>query len=58
MGNLRIPLIAIGYIDPNLIAFLKKYFPDEVKAKQKLNERMALVDQYGEGFVDAKCTLM
>ncbi|TID14275.1 RING-14 protein [Venturia nashicola] len=46
------------YIDPNLIAFLKKYFPDEVKAKQKLNERMALVDKFGEEYVDAKCTLM
>ncbi|KAE9969086.1 hypothetical protein EG328_007106 [Venturia inaequalis] len=46
------------YIDPNLIAFLKKYFPDEVKAKQRLNERLALVDQFGEEYVDAKCTLM
>ncbi|QDS71324.1 hypothetical protein FKW77_002036 [Venturia effusa] len=45
-------------IDADLITFLKKYFPEEVKAKQKLNERMALADQFGEEFVDAKCTLM
>jgi hypothetical protein len=37
---------------------LKKYFPDEVKAKQKLNERMALVDEFGQEYVDARCTVM
>jgi hypothetical protein len=47
-----------GYIDPNLIAFLKMYFPDEVKAKQKLNERMALVDEFGQQYVDARCSVM
>ncbi|KAI9809636.1 MAG: hypothetical protein M1825_000068 [Sarcosagium campestre] len=36
-------------LDPALMNFLKNYFPDEVKAKQKENERAAAVDRWGEG---------
>ncbi|EOD45043.1 Zinc finger RING-type protein [Neofusicoccum parvum] len=34
-----------------------KYFPEEVKAKQKENERAAGVDRYGEAYND-KCVVM
>lgn len=44
-------------LDPALAKFLVKYFPDEVKAKQKENERAAGVDRYGEAYND-KCTVM
>jgi hypothetical protein len=45
-------------IDPALINFLTKYFADEVKAKQKLNEKMAAIDEFGEAYVNARCALM
>jgi E3 ubiquitin-protein ligase BAH len=45
-------------LDPALVNFLRRYFPDEVKAKQKLNERMAAIDQFGEEYVDARCCVM
>jgi E3 ubiquitin-protein ligase BAH len=45
-------------LDPALFNFLTKYFPDEVKAKQKLNERIAAIDQFGEEYVNARCSLM
>lgn len=45
-------------LDLELADFLKKWFPDEVKAKQKYNEMMAGVDQYGEVYADAKCSIM
>lgn len=44
-------------LDPALAKFLVKYFPDEVKAKQKENERAAGVDRYGEAYND-KCAVM
>ncbi|ORX97288.1 RING-14 protein-like protein [Clohesyomyces aquaticus] len=44
-------------LDLELADFLKKWFPDEVKAKQKYNELMAGVDQYGEVYKE-KCTVM
>ncbi|KAH7138145.1 RING-14 protein-like protein [Dendryphion nanum] len=44
-------------LDLELTAFLKKWFPDEVKAKQKYNELMAGVDQYGEVYKE-KCVMM
>ncbi|KAF2466546.1 RING-14 protein-like protein [Lindgomyces ingoldianus] len=44
-------------LDLELADFLKKWFPDEVKAKQKYNELMAGVDQYGEVYKD-KCAIM
>ncbi|KAI9773437.1 MAG: hypothetical protein M1840_007653 [Geoglossum simile] len=34
-------------LDPALRNFLEKYFPAEVKIKQKENSRAAMVDQYG-----------
>lgn len=40
------------------MVFLKKYFPEETKAKQRENEIAAGVDLYGEDFAKAKCTVM
>ena len=37
-------------LDPALMDFLKKYFPAEVKAKQRENERSAAADKYGKEF--------
>ncbi|KAJ4324965.1 hypothetical protein N0V94_001019 [Neodidymelliopsis sp. IMI 364377] len=45
-------------LDADLAAFLKKWFPDEVKAKQRFNEHMAGLDQYGEVYADQKCVVM
>ncbi|KAH6637483.1 RING-14 protein-like protein [Boeremia exigua] len=45
-------------LDQDLAAFLKKWFPDEVKAKQRYNEHMAGIDQYGEVYADQKCVVM
>lgn len=44
-------------LDEELAEFLKKWFPNEVKAKQKYNDMMAGVDQYGEVYKE-KCTVM
>ncbi|PVI07014.1 RING-14 protein [Periconia macrospinosa] len=44
-------------LDEELANFLKKWFPEEVKAKQKYNELMAGVDAYGEVYKD-KCSVM
>lgn len=44
-------------LDPALVNFLKRYFPDEVKAKQRENERAAGVDQYGEAY-NVRCCVM
>ncbi|OSS46479.1 hypothetical protein B5807_08599 [Epicoccum nigrum] len=41
-------------LDQELAAFLKKWFPDEVKAKQRYNEHMAGIDQYGEVYAEQK----
>ena len=35
-------------LDPALMNLLKKYFPAEVKAKQRENERDAAIDIYGQ----------
>ncbi|KAI9717424.1 MAG: hypothetical protein M1812_004776 [Candelaria pacifica] len=43
-------------LDPALTNFLQKYFPEEVKAKQKENQRAAGVDKYGNEY--EKCILM
>jgi E3 ubiquitin-protein ligase BAH len=40
------------------MAFLKKYFPRETKAKQRENEIAASIDMYGEDFASAKCVVM
>jgi len=45
-------------LDPALIEFLRKYFPNEVRTKQKINERLALVEQFGEEAANAKCAVM
>jgi hypothetical protein len=37
--------------------FLKKWFPQEVKQKQRHNEVMAGVDQYGEVYRE-RCNVM
>jgi E3 ubiquitin-protein ligase BAH len=48
----------IDNLDHELAVFLKKWFPDEVKTKQRFNERMAGVDQYGEVYATQKCVVM
>jgi E3 ubiquitin-protein ligase BAH len=45
-------------LDHELAIFLKKWFPDEVKTKQRYNELMAGVDQYGEVYATQKCVVM
>ncbi|KAJ4348465.1 uncharacterized protein N0V89_009840 [Didymosphaeria variabile] len=44
-------------LDEELAQYLKKWFPDEVKEKQRYNELMAGVDQYGEVYKE-KCCVM
>lgn len=41
-------------LDLEQAAFLKRWFPDEVKTKQRYNELMAGVDQYGEVYASQK----
>jgi hypothetical protein len=48
----------IDNLDHELATFLKKWFPDEVKTKQRYNELMAGVDQYGEVYATQKCVIM
>lgn len=48
----------VDNLDQELAAFLKKWFPDEVKAKQRYNEHMAGIDQYGEVYAEQKCVVM
>jgi E3 ubiquitin-protein ligase BAH len=45
-------------LDQELAAFLKKWFPDEVKTRQRYNELMAGIDQYGEVYATQKCVVM
>ncbi|KAF2086319.1 hypothetical protein K490DRAFT_66871 [Saccharata proteae CBS 121410] len=44
-------------LDPVLADFLVKYFPEEVRAKQRDNEKAAGVDRYGEAYND-RCRVM
>lgn len=46
--------VALDNLDHDLATFLKKWFPEEVKAKQRYNEHMASIDQYGEVYSTAK----
>lgn len=45
-------------IDEKTTKYLMRYFPDEVKQRQRENERAAGIDQYGETFYRGKCTVM
>ncbi|KAI9712357.1 MAG: hypothetical protein M1820_001570 [Bogoriella megaspora] len=45
-------------IDQTMMAFLKRWFPSEVKAKHEENVRAAGVDEYGEEFYSEKCVVM
>ncbi|KAK7529979.1 RING-14 protein-like protein [Phyllosticta citribraziliensis] len=45
-------------LDPALARFLRRYFPEEVRAKQKENEVAAGVDRYGQAFVGGRCVVM
>lgn len=45
-------------LDQEQAVFLKRWFPDEVKTKQRYNELMAGVDQYGEVYASEKCVIM
>ncbi|KAK4946123.1 hypothetical protein LTR66_014328 [Elasticomyces elasticus] len=47
-----------AYIDANTVTFLEKYFPDEVKSKDRANKRQAGIDQYGEAFYQKSCVVM
>jgi E3 ubiquitin-protein ligase BAH len=44
-------------LDDDLAKYLTKWFPDEVKVKQKENEFLAGVDEYGEAY-KTKCAVM
>ena len=44
-------------LDHGLIEFLKRFFPAEVKAKQKQNERDAAADRFGSG-QNMTCVIM
>ena len=46
----------IGNLDPALMNFLKRFFPREVKVKQKENERDMGIDQYGKEY--SRCNVM
>jgi len=46
--------VTIDNLDTEQAAFLKKWFPEEVKNKQRYNEMMAGVDQYGEVYATEK----
>jgi hypothetical protein len=48
----------VDNLDEEQAAFLKKWFPDEVKSKQRYNQLMAGQDQYGEVYTEEKCTVM
>ena len=43
-------------LDPSFMGFLETYFPREVKAKQRDNERAVAVDKWGEAYV--RCLVM
>ncbi|OCK90991.1 RING-14 protein-like protein [Cenococcum geophilum 1.58] len=45
------------HLDDDLAKYLTKWFPEEVKAKQKENEFLAGVDEYGEAY-KTKCAVM
>jgi len=45
-------------IDFETMDFLEKYFPLEVKTRQKENEKASLARDYGEEFVKPSCAIM
>ncbi|PPJ54507.1 hypothetical protein CBER1_02490 [Cercospora berteroae] len=47
-----------SHIDFDTMDFLEKYFPMEVKKRQKENEKQMLVRTYGEEFVKPSCSVM
>ena len=47
-----------GNIDFETMEFLEKYFPMEVKKRQKENERANLIREHGEDFVKPGCSVM
>lgn len=53
-----IMLADASYIDDKTAAYLMRYFPKEVKQRQRENERAAGVDKYGESFYKSRCTVM
>jgi len=44
-------------LDPSVANFLETYFAQEVKQKQKANERAIAVDRYGKA-ADNRCFVM
>ena len=46
------------HIDEKTAKYLMRYFPKEVKERQRANERAAGVDKYGESFYKNGCSVM
>ncbi|GAB7353883.1 hypothetical protein MBLNU459_g4238t1 [Dothideomycetes sp. NU459] len=53
-----IMLATPAHIDQATAAYLMKYFPREVKERQKANERAAGIDLYGPQFYRRTCSMM
>jgi E3 ubiquitin-protein ligase BAH len=47
-----------GSIDQQRAEYLVKYFPHEVKEKQKANELAVAIDKYGPDFKKGPCCVM
>ncbi|KAI5466529.1 SPX domain-containing protein [Mariannaea sp. PMI_226] len=45
-------------LDYDMTKYLKKYFPKEVKEKQRANEIERGIEDYGPGYVHRDCTIM
>lgn len=41
-----------------MVKYMKKYFPKEVKEKQRANEIERGIEDYGPGYVHQECTVM
>ena len=56
-GNLAL-LTTIDNLDRELEKYLKKYFPQEVKEKQRANEIERGIEDYGPGYKHSECAIM
>ena len=56
-NELRRLIYLLGNLDPGLMNLLCAYFPREVRAKQKENERQLAIDQFGKDS-SIKCQVM
>ncbi|KAK5995806.1 putative RING finger protein C6B12.07c [Cladobotryum mycophilum] len=46
------------HLDHDLEKFMKKYFPREVKEKQRANEIESGIEEFGPGYTQPKCIIM